>query len=97
MTIRYHPEAVDELTEAARYYEDQQPGLGGRFLDSVEASLSLLEKAPEIWPADSRGRRKYLVRRFPYLIIYRYQDGQIYVLAIAHTKRKPGYWKKRDR
>lgn len=96
MRIRYHPDAVVELTEAARYYEEQQPGLGGRFLDSVEASLSLLEKDPQIWRADSRGRRKYLVRRFPYLILYKYQDGQIYVLAIAHTKRKPGYWKTRD-
>ena len=96
MTIASHPEALGELIEAARYYEERQIGLGGRFLDSVEDALSSLEENPLIWRPDSQGRRKYHVERFPYLIIYRYRDERIYILAIAHATRSPGYWESRD-
>jgi plasmid stabilization system protein ParE len=62
----------------------------------VDASLASLMRNPRLAPSDDRGRRKYLVRGFPYVIIYRIKNVSIHVLAIAHTSRKPGYWTARD-
>jgi hypothetical protein len=43
-----------------------------------------------------RNRRRFLLHRFPYLLIYRErEDGVIQILAVAHTSRRPGYWKER--
>jgi len=95
MRIEFHLDAADELSAAAQYYEEQQDRLGRRFLDSIDEALSFLKKNPEVWHPDERGRRKQRVKRFPYLIIYKYERGRVWVLAIAHAKRKPGYWKER--
>ena len=66
----------------------REPGTRGRFLDSVEDALVFLEKNPLVWRPDSLGRRKYHIRHFPYLIIYRYHEERIYGPAIAHAIKK---------
>jgi toxin ParE1/3/4 len=96
LILEYHPAASDELVEAARFYEGREAGLGHRFLDAVDASLANLKRNPRVAPSDERGRRKYLVRGFPYVIICKIRNTSIHVLAIAHTSRKPGYWRSRD-
>jgi plasmid stabilization system protein ParE len=96
LIIDYHPEAAAELVESARFYEDRAAGLGQRFLDAVEASLAKLQYNPALGSADERGRRRWLVHRFPYLIIYRFDTEFLHVIAVAHTSRKPGYWASRD-
>ncbi len=97
MNIEFHPDAVAELVDTAQFYEEQQVRLGERFLDSVDDALSFLEQNPLIWSPDELGRRKQRVKRFPYIIIYKYEKEKIFILAFAHAKRKPEYWKSRDR
>ena len=92
----YHPGASEELIEAARFYETRETGLGRRFLDAVDASLAFLRDNPTLRSADERGRRRWLVHKFPYLIIYKLEDPFFHILAVAHTSRKPGYWAHRD-
>lgn len=96
VVIRYHPDAVEEMIEAAIFYEERQTGLGERLLDAIEEALEFLKTHPTIWRADERGRRKYRVKRFPYLIIYKVERQTLFILAIAHTSRRPGYWTRRD-
>lgn len=96
MRLAYHPQAAEELIEASGFYEGRVSGLGSRFLDAVEDSLAKLRGKPDLAPADDRGRRKYLIHGFPYVIIYRFESDSLYVLAVAHTGRKPGYWAARD-
>jgi toxin ParE1/3/4 len=96
LKIDFHPKASDELIDAARFYERRETGLGNRFLDAVESSLAILKRNPEIGFSDDIGRRRWLVHRFPYIIIYRIDGDIIHILAVAHTSRKPGYWKQRD-
>lgn len=94
--VAWHPEARTELLEATDYYEDEAPGLGGLFLSAIDRGLRQLEAFPaagrEIRPAT----RRLVVGRFPYSIVYRQRppgDSQeIFVLAIAHQRRRPGYW-----
>lgn len=96
LKLDYHPEASEELIEAARFYEGKGTRLGERFLDAVEASLAMLQRNPTLGWADEFGRRRWLVRRFPYLIIYRLADTFLHILAVAHTSRRPWYWMSRD-
>lgn len=94
MTLRFHSAARDELIESAMYYEAARPGLGEMFRDSVQAVLDRVMEHSEIG-APSGSVRKVAVRGFPYDIVYRMVPSGIEILALAHHRRRPGYWKGR--
>ena len=94
--VVYHPEAFEEFIEAAEYYEVCSPGLGNRFIDSIEKGVSHLLQNAFLYKPDKLGRRKYIIKKFPYLLIYKIKDNCIFILAAAHAARKPGYWKYRE-
>jgi plasmid stabilization system protein ParE len=81
-----------DLRRAARFYENETPGLGRDFVAEVGHAFSLLEQNPEIGVQLRRGARRLLVRRFPYLIIYRNDSDRVLVLAIGHQRRHPDFW-----
>jgi hypothetical protein len=88
-----HPEAEAELNDALDWYEAQRPGLGDDFLEAV---LSALEEGvpltlPGVGPTKGMPLRRYLVTRFPYVVIV-VVDEEPRIVAIAHQSRKPGYW-----
>jgi toxin ParE1/3/4 len=61
----------------------------------VDRALANIASAPNRWAAGPHSTRRYLLRRFPYILIYRERTGNVQIVAVAHTSRKPGYWKKR--
>jgi len=86
----------EEFSAAVRWYEEQRLGLGGEFFDAVVSATSLIQAQPEIGTPSQDGRtRRVLVQRFPYQIVYRPSQDEIVIIAIAHLKRRPGYWRKR--
>jgi plasmid stabilization system protein ParE len=91
------PEALVEARNAAAFYEDSQPGLGKAFLAGVEAATEEIVRHPLMWRRIKGRFRRYLIPRFPYGLIYAVQDNTIYVAAVMHLKRKPGYWATRTR
>ena len=96
-TIRTGEPASEELIDAVRWYEARRPGLGGEFFDAVVDMLTLIEARPEMGSLsrhDPRTRR-VMVPRFPYQIVYRLTPNEIVIVAVAHLKRRPGYWKSR--
>ena len=97
-SVRSSEPASDEFAEAVRWYEIRRAGLGGEFFDAVAATLSLIETNPEIGTAISPDgqTRRTLVTRFPYQVVYRIRPIEIVIVAIAHVKRRPGYWKNRS-
>lgn len=95
-----HPAATEELIEAAKHYESDQLGLGSDFLDAVERAVHAILDWPEIAPVFPGWEREPLVRtmrvdRFPYRVLYYLSDAELTVVAYAHDRRKPGYWKDR--
>lgn len=88
-------EAELELWEAVAYYEEKAPGLGLDFAAEVERALQILGESPERWPPRADGTRRFLIHRFPYLVVYTLAEDRIWVIAIAHCKRRPGYWTER--
>lgn len=98
--LRVHRAALSELREAAQWYENQRPGLGDEFLAAVGATLERLTRFPKAGPVSARassqsGVRSLIVPGFPYSVLYRDGAKEIRVFAIAHSRRRPGYWRKR--
>ncbi len=93
--LSYHPEAKVEVREAAAFYQRRRQGLGEDFLAEVEAIIGKILVNPLRCAKISGRFRCCLVRRFPFGIIYSVDGDQIFVAAVAHTKRRPGYWKQR--
>lgn len=88
-------EAEVELWDTVAFYEDKSPGLGLDFAAEIERSMQIIVDFPEISVLHADGTRRYLAHRFPYLIIYTSQDDHVWILAIAHCKRRPAYWRSR--
>jgi len=90
-----HPEAEREMLAAALFYDERCPGLGRLFLDEVERGFRRIAERLEAWALISAQVRRCLLTEFPFGILYLNQPERIYVLAIMHLRREPGYWKKR--
>jgi plasmid stabilization system protein ParE len=87
-----HPAADRELSEVARYYEDQASGLGADFLAEFDRTLGFLRQFPGAGRVLRHGSRRLAFQRFPYHVIYRVEADRVFILAIAHHRRHPGYW-----
>jgi plasmid stabilization system protein ParE len=92
MKYEFHPEAEQEFLEAAARYEAEVPGLGEQFGTEVFRVVELLLVDPEIGSHIEGELRHFVLRRFPYSVIYARASEVLYVLAVAHGHRKPGYW-----
>ena len=95
MKLIFHPEAHEEMIESARFYEGKLEGFGSDFLTAVEEATHRIEKFPEAGPIDRAKIRKRLVSGFPFTILYEIQPDRIFIAAVMHQHRRPGYWKKR--
>ena len=93
--IRFHPCANDELHEAVNWYDEINESLASSFVESIEVAVERIAAAPQRWPVYAEDFRQVLVDRFPYVLIYRVMEKEVQILAIAHAKRKPGYWLER--
>jgi toxin ParE1/3/4 len=94
--IIFHPEAEREFEYSAIYYESESKGLGSKFLLQVEKGLVHIVERPEAWPPlGSKRLRRYLLHYFPYAIVYKDDPETLFILAIMHLSRKPGYWRNR--
>ncbi len=91
------PEAEEELAEAAEWYEKRRAGLGLELVAVVDSALEAIAGAPlshPLWRSD-RPYRKKVLQRFPYVLFFSCEDNVVVVVAIAHAKRRPGYWAQR--
>src|SRR5882724_9323641 len=95
MRVVYHPDAEAELLEAARFYQRRVSGLGRRFLQEFDATISAIRNAPERWPVVEDDLRCYVMRRFPYAVYYRQEGDDLRILVVKHHSRHPDYWRYR--
>ncbi len=92
MRIRYLSQAIAELDDAILYYNYQLPGLGFQFCEEVDSAIEKIKFMPEAWTQVGRRTRRFLVKHFPYAILYVAEPGQILITAVAHLHRDPQYY-----
>ena len=102
LRIQFEEEADAEYREASRWYESRRRGLGTEFLDAVDATVRQIVEFSHAGSPVPRVRphlpvRRYAVTRSPYHVVYLETTDVIRILAIAHDRRRPGYWKTRLR
>jgi len=95
MRLQLGPEAAAELEEATAWYLERGWDLADRFVSEVERTMGLVVENPHAWTELESGIRRALLRGFPYSLIYSIEPGTIFVLAVMHQKRRPGYWRHR--
>jgi toxin ParE1/3/4 len=95
-TFEFHPEAILEAWEARRWYAARSPQAAESFVTELDRVQSQVVTHPDRWPSYFHGTRRYRFRRFPYVLVYHSTPERILVLAVAHVKRRPGYWKPRQ-
>ena len=92
LNIIFHPDVTDEVRASYDWYESRAKGLGNDLLSELESAYKAIEELPDTWPKFQKGFRRFLLSKFPFSVIYRFNNGTIYVVAIMHNSRKPGYW-----
>jgi len=92
MNYTFHPHAEKELEQIENRYDSIRKGLGNRFRDEIQATISRILKFPNGWPQVSGNVRRCRLNSFPYGIIYRVKPREVRVLAVMHHRRAPDYW-----
>jgi plasmid stabilization system protein ParE len=94
--IDFDPRAIAEARAARRWYARRSADAANRFLAEFDRAVAQIRTTPGQWPSYLHGTRVYRLRRFPYLVVYRETEAAIQVIAVAHGRRRPGYWKIRS-
>ena len=97
MSVRLDLAAKQEIDQAALFYEDCREGLGQEFVDSVASAFEQIQQHPTVWRILKGRFRRHLLQRFPYGILCAVGGKVIYIAAVMHLKRKPGYWVSRGK
>ena len=100
MNLASLPVAELEAAEAAIWYDDQRRGLGDEFIEELRQAFSHIESAPRSFQplrlyAGGYDIRSCLIKRFPYVVIFRCRTEEVLIVAVSHVRRKPLYWLER--
>jgi plasmid stabilization system protein ParE len=94
--LEFRAAARSEFDDAADWYFHEDPFLRDRFVNSVDSTISFILSSPNSFPVVSGTNvRRALVRGFPYLVFYQFDDPIVTVLSVFHTSRNPIIWKGR--
>ena len=93
--LEYLEEALQEAEAAARWYAARSVAAAAAFSSEIDGAESAIVRLPEAWPPFDHGTRRYLLQRFPFSVVYRVEERRILIVAVAHARRRPGYWRSR--
>jgi plasmid stabilization system protein ParE len=91
----FHRQAEAEYAEAAKYYAQLDPELGGRFYDEIERLIRDIRQTPVRFRFLDAPIRRHFSSVFPYAVLYVDQSDRVLIVAVMHMKRRPVYWKDR--
>ena len=94
-SVRIHPAALEETEAAIAWYEQRSGKAAEMLLDELDQAIKRASENPGQFPLHEYGTRRIVLRRFPYLVIFRETDTSVEIIAVAHGRRRPGYWQDR--
>lgn len=93
--VYFHPAAVEEAEGALVWYAERSSRAAGRFLKLLAHTIEEVSRSPQRFQPFQSGTRRVLLQHFPFQVVFRERGDQVEIIAIAHGKRRPGYWRKR--
>ena len=93
--IGFHPAVLAEAAAAASWYRERSAKAAAAFEAEIAHAMERIAGAPDRYPPYIDESRRILLRRFPYSIVYRLNTDSIEIVAVAHWRRRPGYWRHR--
>lgn len=93
--VEIHPEAIAEAQAANQWYRERSASAADAYLSELDSAVEAIAENPKMWPRYVHGTRRYIFQRFPFHLVYRKIAVKIEIIAVAHGRRKPGYWKNR--
>lgn len=96
-TLEYLSEALNEAEAALRWYHDRSPNAARALSVELDDAESAILSRAATWPVYLHGTRRYVLRRFPFSVVYLITGDRAVIVAVAHAKRRPGYWRDRAR
>src|SRR5215218_8529835 len=95
MRARFLRPAEAEVEAAVAYFDEQRDGLGARFEQDLLDTIDFITKHPLTGNPLTPTVRKFRLRTFRYNVIYVVDEDEIVIVAVAHHRRRPGYWRNR--
>lgn len=95
LPVELLPGAVTDAREAYAWYLERSENAAQAFMAELQSALDQVAAAPQRWPGWLHDTHRALLRRFPFFVVYRIQDTAIWVVAVAHARRRPDYWRTR--
>jgi plasmid stabilization system protein ParE len=93
--LRFHEAARSEAKLATVWYAARSQRSAQRFLDELQMAYSSAANSPLLYPLYLHGTRRILLKRFPFFVVYFAWQDEVYIVAVVHAKRRPGYWSSR--
>ena len=94
LNLESHPEAVAEIEAALDWYAARDLEAAENFLDELAHAVDQIMSAPKRWARYLHGTRRFIMKRYPYIVVYRVLDSEVVqIIAVAHGHRSPGYWR----
>ena len=93
--IEFLEAAADEYEAAIDWYFERSPIATQKFAAEVNRAIQSIAVNPQRWPPYLIGTRRFFLRHFLFMIVYREQPSIVQIIAVAHGHRRPGYWKRR--
>ena len=93
--VDLHPEAIEEAAAARRWYAERSPPAAQAFQAELDRAVLAIGEAPSRWVHHIAGTRRFVKQRFPFSVVYFELPSSVLVLAVAHARRRPGYWRTR--
>ena len=96
LVVEYLDAALDDAASAVEWYAERSATAAQGLADEIDTAIDAIERLPDAWPAYDNGTHRYLLRRYPFSVVYRIEPSRILVVAVAHAHRRPGYWRRRS-
>ncbi|HEY1183221.1 MAG TPA: type II toxin-antitoxin system RelE/ParE family toxin [Bryobacteraceae bacterium] len=93
--VRIHPAALEEAEAATEWYRQRSVRAAEMFLDEIDRAIERIGGHSGEFPEYAFGTRRMVLQRFPYLVVFRETAAGVEIIAVAHGRRRPGYWRDR--
>ncbi len=94
-TVEILLEATAEAAESREWYAGRDAAVAARFVQEIDVAIAAITDAPDRWPVGHHDTRRYALRQFPFSVVYTFDDDRVRNIAVAHARRRPGYWEGR--